>query len=112
IRRRRDRRCLPGHHGLLLPAERLAAMPGETRVDNTASGAVPVPFPIGDRPEFIRVKSVFRRSGSASGHEFVDESPVRQVYPVTVENITHGRAPELVPAQTLQGGVTRPTSKL
>jgi hypothetical protein len=87
-------------------------MAGETRVDNPASGAIPVPFPIGDRPEFIRVKPVSRRGGTASGHEYVDESPVRQVYPVAVENIAHGRALELVPAQPFQGGVTRPASQL
>ena len=110
--RRRSRVAGQGDHDLLLPAERLAAVPGETRVDNTARGAVPVPFPIGDRPKFIRVKAVFRPGGTASGHEFMDESPVRQVYPVPVEDVAHGRAPELMTAQSLQRGVTRPTGKL
>jgi hypothetical protein len=87
-------------------------MSRETRTDNTTRGAVPVPFPIGDGPQFIRVEAVFRPGGSASGHEFMDESPVRQVYPVAVEDVAHRRTPELMPAQSLQGGVTRPTGKL
>jgi len=70
-----------------------------------------VPFPVGDRSEFTRVKPVLRRGGPASGHEFVDESPVRQVNPVTVENVAHGRTLQLMLAQSLQGGVTRLTGE-
>jgi hypothetical protein len=90
----------------------LAIVPRETRVDNTVNRSVPVTLPIGDRPESIYVEPVFRRCGPAGGHELVDESPVRYLYPVAVENIAHGRALESMPAQSFQGGVARLASTL
>jgi hypothetical protein len=97
---------LPYYTGLL------ATMPRETRVDNTANRSVPVTLPIGDCPESIYFEPVFRRGGPACGHELMDESPVRHLYPVAVENIAHGRALEPMPAEPFQGGVAWLTSTL
>jgi hypothetical protein len=66
-----------------------------------------VAFPISDRPELIFFKPVLHSGNPTSSHELMDESPVRHLYPVAVEDIAHGRALEPMPAQPFQGGVAR-----
>jgi hypothetical protein len=84
-----------------LPGEWLLPVPGEAGVNKAAGGVIPVPLPIGDRPEVIRFQPAFRCRRAAGGDECGDEPPVGQVYPVTVEHVAHGGAPQFVPAQAL-----------
>ena len=93
--------------GRIVSGEGLDGMPWEAGVDNATRCAIPVTFPIGDRPQLIRIESAFLCRRTTGCHECRNESPVRQVYPITIEDVTHGRASELVLAQTLQGGIAR-----
>jgi hypothetical protein len=87
-------------------------MAREASVDYTVGRTVPVPVPIRHRPKLIRVKAVLDGGSTARYYKLMDESPVRQLHPITVENVAHRRASELVLAQTFQDGVTRPPGKL
>jgi hypothetical protein len=69
-------------------------------------------LPVGHRPEFCYVKTALARGCMTCLNELSDESPFGQVNPVTVEEITHGRALEPGPAQPFQGGVAWLTGTL
>jgi len=99
-------RFLSGFRDLPYRAGLLVAVTGETRIDNAANRPVPVTLPISNCPELILFEPILHRSGPASSHELLDESPVRQPYPVAVENIAHGRALEPMVAQPFQDGIT------